>query len=119
MADVRADRQTRDRAIWLVRLLTFGGTAVALGLSWGFGVLAEAYFSGKPPAPPTPPEIPNQPAPVQKAPTVIVTIVHHPYKPGQPTTGSGSRPRPPSSGPAAPPPPPPKVVCHSTPSKPC
>jgi hypothetical protein len=117
MADQHADRKVRDRAIWLVRLITLGGVTGALGLSWGFGVLAEAYFSGKPPAPPPPPNIPNQPAPVQKAPPVIVTIVHHPYKPGQPTSGSGSTPRPPSSGPAPPPPPP--VVCHSTPSKPC
>jgi|SRR5579864_3231971 len=114
------EQSVRNRAIWIVRLVTFGGVAGALGVTWGFANLADAYFSGKPPAPPTPPAIPKQATPVQKAPPVTTTIVHHPYQPGAGTSGGGgSAPAPPAQGPAAPPPPPPPVVCHSTPSKPC
>ena len=113
------EQSTRDRAIWLVRLVTVGGVGGALGLTWGFSALAEAFFSGRPPAPPAPPVVPLQAAPVQAAPAVIVTVVHHPYKPGQKAPSGGTTaPRPPAAGPA-PAPPPPAVVCHSTPSKPC
>lgn len=111
------EQATRDRAIWLVRLVTVGGVGGALGLTWAFSALAEMFFSGRPPAPPPPPVLPLQAAPAQAAPAVIVTIVHHPYKPGQAPSG-GSAPRPPAARPA-PAPPPPAVVCHSTPSKPC
>ena len=114
----RPDQATRDRAIWLVRLVTLGAVGGAVGASWGLGALAEAYFSGRPPAPPPAPNIPRHAAPVQKAPEVIVSVVHHPYRPGQ-QPPSGSNPRPPSQAPGAPPPPPPPAACHSTPSKPC
>src|ERR1700682_3687137 len=118
----RSERATRDRAIWMVRLATFGSAAGAPGLSGVFGAAAQASFSGKP-APASAPVVPAVPvaaAPVQKAPPVIQTIVHHPYQGGAraPAPG-GSAPKPPAQGPAAPPPPPPPPVCHSTPSKPC
>lgn len=112
------EQSARDRAIRYVRLVTLGGVGAALGLSWLFAVLSEAFFSGKPPTPPAPPNIPLQAAPVQKAPAVVVTIVHHPYKPGQTTSSGGTTPGAPTTNPA-PAPPPPTVVCHSTPSKPC
>jgi hypothetical protein len=109
---------SRNRAIWIVRLLTLGGVGGALGLTWGFANLAEAYFSGKAPAPPAPPQVPKLAAPVQQPPPVITTIVHHR---AQPPAGSGAAPRPPSSAPgtAPAPAPPPPPACHSTPSKPC
>jgi hypothetical protein len=125
----RSERATRDRAIWMVRLATFGSAAGALGLTWVFADASQAYFSGKP-APSSAPVVPPVPvaaAPVQQAPPVIQTVVHHPYQGGgykapapapAPAPG-GSAPRPPAQGPAAPPPPPPPPVCHSTPSKPC
>jgi hypothetical protein len=120
-ADLTAEKQARDRAIWFVRLGTLGAAAVALALSWLFGDLAQAYFSGQPPkAQSSPPDIPPRAAPVQKAPPVIKTIVHHPFQPGAGAPGSaGSTPRPPSQGPAPAPPPPPPPACKSTPSKPC
>jgi hypothetical protein len=114
--------QTRDRAIWFVRLGTLGAVAGALGLTWVFSDLAQAYFSGVP-APrsePKPPPVPVAAAPVQKPPTVIQTVVHHPYKGGSTAAApGGTAPRPPAGAPAAAPPPPPPPVCHSTPSKPC
>ena len=106
--------ELRDRAIVDVRLGTAAIAVGAVGLSWLFGTLAEAYFSGKPPAVPPVPQIPNLAAPVQKAPPVSVTVVHHT---GYPPNSSGA-PRPPSTAPKVQPPPPPPV-CHSTPSKPC
>ena len=125
------EQTTRDRAIWFVRLGTFAGAACALGLSWTFSNLSLAYFSGKPPVP-TPavvPVVPATAAPVQKPPTVIQTIVHHPYQGGSSgSSGSaaarapapaGSAPRPPGAAPAPAPPPPPPPACTSTPSKPC
>lgn len=114
--------RTRDRAIWIVRLATFGGVASALGLTWLFSDLAQAYFSGKPGpiAAVVPPKLPVEAAPVQKAPTVIQTVVHHPYQGGSRAPApAGTAPRPPAQGPAPAPPPPPPPVCHSTPSKPC
>ena len=114
-------QRTRDRAIWIVRLATLGGVASAVGLTWIFADLAQAYFSGKPAlAESMPPKVPVEAVPVQKAPTVVQTVVHHPYQGGStaPAPG-GSAPRPPAQAPAAAPPPPPPPVCHSTPSKPC
>jgi hypothetical protein len=114
--------RTRDRAIWIVRLATFGGVVSALGLTWFFSDLAQAYFSGKPAlkAAVAPPKVPVESAPVQKPPPVIQTVVHHPYQGGSTATApGGAAPRPPAQGPAAAPPPPPPPVCHSTPSKPC
>jgi len=109
----RPEEVVRDRAIWIVRAVTFGSVASALGLTWLFSNMAEAYFSGKSVPPPTP-HVPNLATPVQSPPVVITTTVHHPY------SGAGTAPRPPSGGgtvsaPAPLPPP----VCHSTPSKPC
>jgi hypothetical protein len=112
----RPEEATRDRAILIVRLATFGGLASALGLTWLFTNLAESYFSGKQPAAPLPPTVPVAAAPVQAAPPVIQTVVHHP---GYAPSSGGAAPRPPAQGPAAAPPPPPAPVCHSTPSKPC
>lgn len=113
--------RTRDRAIWIVRLATIAGAAGALGLTWLFSDMAQAYFSGKPGAiASVPPKVPVEPAPVQKAPTVVQTVVHHPYQGGSVAPApAGTAPRPPAQGPAAAPPPPPPPVCHSTPSKPC
>jgi hypothetical protein len=114
--------RTRDRAIWIVRLATFGGVVSALGLTWLFSDLAQAYFSGKPAptAAVVPPKLQVEAAPVQKPPTVVQTVVHHPYQGGsRPPAPAGAAPRPPAQGPAAAPPPPPPPVCHSTPSKPC
>jgi hypothetical protein len=119
--DQKIERANRDRAILVVRLATFGGVVSALGLSWLFADLAEAYFSGKPlqPTQEAPPTVPVAAAPVQKPPPVIQRVVHHPYgAPGAPA-GAGSGPRPPSTGPAPAPPAAPPAVCHSTPSKPC
>jgi hypothetical protein len=124
--DANVEPAVRDRAILIVRLATFGGVASAVGLSWVFADLAEAYFSGKP-AEPTrvaPPVVPVKAAPVQKPPTVIQKIVHHPYQGGGGTGGPaaapvGAAPRPPASGPGPAPPPPPPPKCKSTPSKPC
>jgi len=113
--DRRPEEATRDRAILIVRVATFGGLAGALGLTWVFSNLAEAFFSGKAPAAQLPHAVPVAAAPVQKAPPVVQTVVHHS---GYPPT-SGGAPRPPSQGPAAAPAPPPAPVCHSTPSKPC
>jgi hypothetical protein len=107
----------RDRAIIGVRLGTAGALVAALGLTWLFGTLAEAFFSGKPPAAPPVPSVPRLAAPVQSAPKTIVQVIHHQ---GTAPTG-GTNPRPPSSPPKAgqPPAPPPPPACHSTPSKPC
>jgi hypothetical protein len=123
----RSEHATRDRAIWFVRLSTFGGVVGALGLSWLFGDMAQAYFSGQPAPKPValPPVVPVAAAPVQKPPTVIQSVVHHPYQGGSraPAPAAGAAPRPPGAAPApapaAAPPPPPAPVCHSTPSKPC
>jgi len=122
MPDQKSEKRTRDLAIWLVRLSTVGSAAGALGMTWYFSGLAQAYFSGKPPAPaPTVvPAVPVAAAPVQQPPKVDQTIVHHPSSAaGAPGAPVAAAPRPPSSGPAAPPAPPPKPVCKSTPSKPC
>lgn len=108
--------RARNRAIWTVRLATAASVGGALGLTWGFANLAEAYFSGKPPSPPAPPTVPKLAAPVQHRPPVVTTIVHHKGQPPAPAAGA---PRPPTSVPGAAPPPPPPPVCHSTPSKPC
>jgi hypothetical protein len=116
--DKSLEQTARDRAIMIVRLATFGGVASALGMSWLFSNMAEAYFSGKPPAPTVaaPPEVPVAAAPVQKPPKVVQKVVHHS---GWPPGTAGSGPRPPSQGPGAAPLAPPKPVCHSTPSAPC
>ncbi len=108
----------RDRAILGVRLGTAGVLLGALGLTWVFATLAEAFFSGKPPAAPPVPSVPQLAAPVQAAPKIVVKVVHHQ---GNSPTGGTTNPRPPSSPPKAgnPPPPPPPPGCHSTPSKPC
>ena len=105
---------TRDRAIVGVRMGTVAAVLGAVGLTWMFGVLAEAFFSGKPPAPPAVPKIPVQAAPVQSAPPVVVRVVHHSGPPPGYTA-----PRAPSSVPGAAPAAPPPPACHSTPSKPC
>ena len=112
-------RRSRNRAFWIVRLATLGSVGGALGLTWGFATLAEAYFSGKPPAPPTPPQVPVLAAPVQGSRPVITTIVHHPGAAPVPAPGRSAAPQPPAQPPAAAPQPPPAPVCHSTPSKPC
>jgi len=113
----------RDRAIWIVRLATFGGVVSTVGLSWLFADLAQGYFSGKPPpaqSPPKPPAVPVAAAPVQQPPPIVQTIVHHPYQGGaRAPAPAGAAPRPPAQGPAPAPAPPPPPVCHSTPSKPC
>jgi hypothetical protein len=114
--DQRPEEATRDRAILIVRLATVGGLAGALGLTWLFTNLAEAFFSGRQPAAQLPPAVPVAAAPVQTAPPVVQTVVHHS---GYPPTSPGSAPRPPSQGPAAAPAPPPAPACHSTPSRPC
>jgi|ERR1700730_5735565 hypothetical protein len=115
------EQSNRDRAIWIGRFTTLGGVAGALGLTWLFSNLSAAYFSGKPVAVvyPSPPPVPVAAAPVQKPPTVIQTVVHHPSTAHSAPAPVGSAPRPPGSGPAPAPPPPPPPVCHSTPSKPC
>ena len=114
----RPAETTRDRALWYVRLATLGGAAGALGLSWLFANLAESYFSGRMPVV-APPQVPVAAMPVQQPPTVVQSVVHHPYKAGTPSKAAGTAPRPPSRAPAAAPHPPPAPVCHSTPSKPC
>lgn len=113
----RADTATRDRAILVVRLATAAAVALAVGFAWLFSNLAEAFFSGKPPAVPPPPQVPVAKAPAQTPRTVVQTVVHHPYN-SRPGSGANA-PRPPSSGPAAAPPPAPPPACHSTPTKPC
>jgi hypothetical protein len=115
-----AKETTRDRAIVIVRLATFGGAVTALGITWLFSNLAAAYFSGKPPNAQTsaPPQVPVAAAPKQAPPTVVQTVVHH-ASGSAPAPVSGSAPRPPAQAPAPAPPPPPPPVCHSTPSKPC
>lgn len=119
--DQSVQRANRDRAILVVRMATLGGVVSALGLSWGFAELAEAYFSGKAPQPAqsVQPTVPVAAAPKQKPPPVIQRVVHHPYGSGGATANAGSGPRPPSSGPAPAPPPAPPAVCKSTPSKTC
>ena len=126
--DQKSERRTRDLSIWLVRLSTFGSAAGALGMTWYFSGLAQAYFSGKPPAPaPTVvPAVPVAAAPVQAPPKVEQTVVHHPTSaagggraPAAPAAPAAGAPRPPSSGPGPAPAPPPPPVCKSTPSKPC
>ena len=121
----KIEQTTRDRAIWIVRGATVGGLAGALGLTWGFSNLAEAYFSGKQPAAPAPPSVPVAAAPVQAQRAVVTTVVHHAYGGsygggGTTTTGGGGTTTAgggttPVSAPAPPPPP----ACVSTPSKPC
>jgi hypothetical protein len=113
--DGEPQARSRRRGIRIVRLATAGAAAGALSLAWGFGQLAEAYFSGKPATPAPPPVIPKEATPVQKPPPVVVSVVHHS---GPPPGGAGA-PRPPSQPPGAAPAPPPPPVCHSTPSKPC
>lgn len=113
--DQRPVEATRDRAILIVRLATVGGLVGSLGLTWLFTNLAEAFFSGRQPAAQLPPAVPVAAVPVQSAPPVVQTVVHHS---GYPPTGGGA-PRPPSQGPVAAPAPPPAPACHSTPSKPC
>jgi hypothetical protein len=119
--DRASEPAVRDRAIRVVRGATFAGVVGALGLTWVFANLAEAYFSGKPPqsSQANPPTVPVAAVPVQKPPKVIKTIVHRPYQGGGTTAPSGSGPRPPANGPGAAPPPPPPPACISTPSKPC
>lgn len=112
----RPEEATRDRAILIVRIATFGGLAGALGLTWLFSNLAESFFSGKAPPVPIPPAVPVAAVPVQTAPPVIQTVVHHV---GYPPSSGGSAPRPPSQGPGAAPAPPPPPACVSTPSRPC
>ncbi|HET7338558.1 MAG TPA: hypothetical protein VFK22_03340 [Candidatus Dormibacteraeota bacterium] len=109
-------RRSRTRGLWLVRLVTAGTVGAALALTWGFGVLAEAFFSGKPPAPPPAPKIPVAAVPVQQPRPVVVTVVQHP---GPPPGYVSTAPQPPGSAPGAAPAPPPPPVCHATPSKPC
>lgn len=114
-----SEQATRDRAMLIVRVATFGGMAGALGFSWLFSNLAYAYFSGKTPAVPIaapPPEVAVAAVPIQKPPTVIRKVVHHV---GWPPGAVSSGPRPPYQGPGWGPLPPPKPVCHSTPSLPC
>ena len=106
---------TRNRAILGIRTGTAAAVFAAVGLSWLFAILAEDYFSGKPPATPPVPQVPQLAAPVQKAPPVVTTTVH---KTGYPPSSTGPGPRPPGTAPGAAPPPP-APVCHSTPSKPC
>ncbi|HZQ50344.1 MAG TPA: hypothetical protein VFB69_08555 [Candidatus Dormibacteraeota bacterium] len=106
---------TRNRAIIGIRAGTIAAILGSLGLTWLFASLAEAYFSGKPAEVVVPP-VPQLPAPVQKAPTIIQKVVH---KTGTAPTGAGTNPRPPSSHPAPAPAPAPPPACHSTPSKPC
>jgi hypothetical protein len=119
MAKKNAEQSTRDRAIWIVRGATIGGLAGAMGLTWGFSNLAEAYFSGKQPAPPAPPTVPVAAVPVQGHRAVITTVVHVPYG-GTATSGGSSAPAASTGGaPAAAPAPPPPPACVSTPSKPC
>jgi hypothetical protein len=110
-------RHSRNRALWLVRLVTAGSVGAALGLTWAFAGLAEAFFSGKPPAPAPPPQVPVAAVPVQKPRPVVVTVVQHPYQPQAPSRSAA--PQPPAKAPVAAPAPPPPPVCHSTPSKPC
>ncbi|HEY4887837.1 MAG TPA: hypothetical protein VIJ58_04560 [Candidatus Dormibacteraeota bacterium] len=121
LTDKKPEQVVRDRAIWVVRLAAFGGAAGALGLSWLFGGLAEAYFSGKSPtalAPSAPAEVPVEGAPVQQPPTVVQQVVRHPYG-SQAPAAAGSAPRAPGQAPAPALAPPPAPVCNSTPSKPC
>ena len=126
MTKKNAEQSARDRAIWIVRGATLGGLAGALGLTWGFSNLAEAYFSGKQLSPPAPPAVPVAAAPVQAVRPVVTTVVHHSggyYSGGTapaaytaPASGGSSAPgAPPAAAPAPPPPP----ACVSTPSKPC
>ena len=120
--EARFEPQTRNKAILIVRAATFAGAVAALGITWLFSNLAEAYFSGKPVtahASP-PPQVPVAAVPQQAPPTVVKTVVHHASSGGQPAAPvSGPAPRPPAQGPAPAPPPPPPPVCHSTPSHPC
>jgi hypothetical protein len=111
---------TRDRAILVVRVVTFGGVVGAFAITWLFSNLAEAYFSGKPAnANATrPPQVPVAAVPKQLPPTVVTTVVHHPST-GHAAPVSGPAPRPPAQAPAPAPAPPPPPVCHSTPSHPC
>src|ERR1700730_11196320 len=76
----RSKQSARDRAILVVRLATFGGATSALGITWLFSNLAEAYFSGKPASahPSPPPQVPVAAAPKQQPPPVVQTVVHHP-----------------------------------------
>jgi hypothetical protein len=120
--EARFQPQTRNKAILIVRAATFVGAVGALGITWLFSNLAEAYFSGKPVTAhtPPPPQVPVAAVPQQAPPTVIKTVVHHPSSGGQQSAPvAGPAPRPPAQGPAPAPPPPPPPVCHSTPSHPC
>ena len=75
--DRPTEERRRDRALWIVRLATLGSVTGALGMTWGFYNLSADYFSGKPAPAPTPPPVPVQGTPVQTAPTVVTTVVHH------------------------------------------
>jgi hypothetical protein len=112
MAD--APQDSRNRAVWTVRLVTSGAVAGALAVTWAFSNMAEAFFSGKPQVA-IPPQVPALATPVQQARPVITKIVHHPAgsRPG------AAAPRAPGAAPAPAPAPPPAPACHSTPSKPC
>lgn len=113
----RTQAASRDRAILIVRAATVCAVVVAAGLSWAFGNLAEAFFSGKPAPAPAPPTVPVAGAPTQHPRAVVQTVVHHPNT-SRPTS-SGSNPRPPGTAPAPAAPPAPPPACHSTPTKPC
>jgi hypothetical protein len=117
--EARFQPSTRNKAIVIVRAATVGGVVGAVGITWLFSNLAEAYFSGKPAGvhPSPPPQVPVAAVPQQAPPTVVKTVVHHPSG-GQPAAPAAA-PRPPAQGPAPAPPPPPPPVCHSTPSHPC
>jgi hypothetical protein len=138
----RLSPSTRDRALRLVRLATFGGLGGAVGLSGAFSVAAALTFSGKPVAAtlrptPAPPQVPMAANPVQAPPPTPVVVQQVVHQPAAAYSATGSRlasgPRPPAQAPAAlggpaaaapvglpaPPPPPPAPVCHSTPSAPC
>ena len=102
-SDMRSDQSSRDKAIWVVRLATFGGAVSALGVTWVFSNLAEAYFSGKPVvahvAPP--PTVPVAAVPVQAPRPVVTTVVHHAAA-GQASSGGGYAPAPAQGGAPAP-----------------
>ena len=115
MAEVaRSSPDSRNRALWTVRLVTSAAVAAALAVTWAFSNMAEAFFSGRPQVV-SPPQVPALATPVQQARPVITKVVHHPAgsRPGASAPGA------PGSAPVAAPKPPPAPVCHSTPSKPC
>src|SRR5712692_711873 len=98
----KPESRARDRAILIGRAATIGSVATALGLTWVFSNLSASYFSGKPAvaADAKPPLIAVAAIPVQKPPTVVQTVVHHPYAGGAAPAPGASAPRPPAQGPA-------------------